>query len=260
MNTKYPIILVHGIMIKDVGRLRAFGRIEKALKKEGFTVYSAPTEAFGNIEYNADILQRYVDKILARHDVEKVNIIAHSKGGLDSIYMINNLGMADKVASLTAVSTPFKGSVISTRLLCRWPKFLIKMTAFLLNTFFRILGDKKPNALLATEQVSEKALRENPITLPEGVYCQSYSSTLKRGRDDLIMAIPLHMSKKEGQTETDAVIHKQSAIFGDYKGECVAGESFSHAQIIDFLTPKKKSLKIRCFYVNICKSLSTNGY
>ena len=39
---------------------------------------------------------------------EKVNIIAHSKGGLDSRYMITHLGLADKVASLTTVATPPK--------------------------------------------------------------------------------------------------------------------------------------------------------
>jgi triacylglycerol lipase len=44
---------------------------------------------------------------------EPVNIIAHSMGGLDARHMITHLGMADRVKSLTTVSTPHRGSYLA---------------------------------------------------------------------------------------------------------------------------------------------------
>ena len=51
MKTKYPIILVHGIVVKDFKKFKAFGKIEKILKDEGFIVYTATTDGFGTIKY-----------------------------------------------------------------------------------------------------------------------------------------------------------------------------------------------------------------
>ncbi len=33
-STRYPIVLVHGIVLKDIRFFKAFGRIEKELKKK----------------------------------------------------------------------------------------------------------------------------------------------------------------------------------------------------------------------------------
>ena len=45
--TKYPIILVHGIVIKNFKHFRAFGKIEKELRQKGFIVYSSNIDGFG---------------------------------------------------------------------------------------------------------------------------------------------------------------------------------------------------------------------
>ena len=92
MNTRYPIILVHGIAIKDFLFIKSFGKIDKVLSKQGYKVYKSKIDGFGTIENNAAILKEEILKILEDEDVSKVNIIAHSKGGLDSKYMINHLG------------------------------------------------------------------------------------------------------------------------------------------------------------------------
>ena len=48
----------------------------------------------------------------AEHEVVigKVNIIAHSLGGLDARQMLTHLGMGSRVASLTTVGTPHRGT------------------------------------------------------------------------------------------------------------------------------------------------------
>ena len=71
--TKYPIILVHGIVLKDFKHIRAFGKIEKHLKQEGFTVYTSKIDGFGTIETNAEQLKQEILEILKKENVEKIN-------------------------------------------------------------------------------------------------------------------------------------------------------------------------------------------
>ena len=93
MKSKYPIILVHGIMLKDFKFFKAFGKIEKALKDEGYYVETSKTDGFGTISNNAYQLKKQILRILDEQKTNKINIIAHSKGGLDAKDMIKNLGM-----------------------------------------------------------------------------------------------------------------------------------------------------------------------
>ena len=48
-------------------------------------------------------------QIIQKTGCEKVNIIAHSKGGLESRYAISQLGLSPYVASLTTINTPHHG-------------------------------------------------------------------------------------------------------------------------------------------------------
>ena len=257
--TKYPIVLVHGIMMKDVRHFKAFGRIEARLHDYGYLVYTANHDGLGSIENNAEQLKVYIEELLLRIGAEKVNIIAHSKGGLDALYMIDKLGMQDRVASVTFLSTPHKGSVIAEKLYelpcpVRW------CIATWLNIVYRILGDKNPDALEACRQ-----LRTNPLGVLEldhphdGIYMQSFSTTLEHGRDDFIMGIPLFFSHHYEQQPSDGLVSKSSSRFRHYRGDCVEG-SVSHSEIVDFMVKKKKKEKIYGFYVELAKELSEMGF
>ena len=134
MACKYPIILVHGLMVRHFKRFRAFGRIERVLADEGHDVHVATHDGFGSIETNAEQLRDYILKLLETTGAEKVNLIAHSKGGLDLKYMIKHFDMADKVASFTTLSTPHKGSAVASHI-WRLPMWIKKIIAFFINTF-----------------------------------------------------------------------------------------------------------------------------
>ena len=148
MKTKYPIVLVHGVALKDLKFIKSFGEIDRILRIQGHTVYKANIDGFGSISNNALQLKNEILKILENENVTKVNIIAHSKGGLDAKYMISNLDMEEHVASLTTLCTPHKGSPIATNIL-KFPKPLLKFVAFWINFWYRIFGDKHPDAYQA---------------------------------------------------------------------------------------------------------------
>ena len=60
MKNKYPIILVHGIIVKDFKIFKAFGKIEKSLKDAGYYVETSATDGFGTIENNAEQLKKQI--------------------------------------------------------------------------------------------------------------------------------------------------------------------------------------------------------
>ena len=259
MPCKYPVILVHGIAAKQVRLMNAFGRIGDKLSEADNKVYIADTDGFGTIETNASQLKEQILEILSESGCDKVNIIAHSKGGLDSKYMITELGMQDKVASLTTLCTPHKGSIIASKIweLPRWIKNTI---AFFINTFYKIvMRDKHPDSLRACEQLRHVNESEETLSFSYDVYCQSYSTTLERAGDCFIMALPMKLYKHFEKTKSDGLVTSDSAKFGNYRGNCL-DISISHVQIIDLFSKKSQKDKIYAFYIGICDELSEMGF
>lgn len=254
MATKYPIILVHGVALKEKKYFRAFGRIKEKLRADGYDVYIADTDAFGSIENNAAQLRDYIHRVLQVTGREKVNIIAHSKGGLDAKHMISNLYMEDKVASLTTLCTPHKGSIIASGI-WSWHDIFKKPIAFFINMFYKhILGDKNPDAMTVCRQLCYVDEALETVGFTDKVYCQSYSSTLRSGKDCFVMALPMRIYKHFSGKENDGMVSGESAKFANYKGDCLR-ESISHLQIVDILAKPKSREAIYDFYKSICKEL-----
>ena len=172
MATKYPLVLAHGIILKDLKFFKAFGRIERVLRENGHTVYTSKTDGVGKIQTNAEQLKAQIEEILRIENAEKVNIVAHSKGGLDTRYMLAELGMQHKVASVTFLCTPHKGSQIATKLYSL-PRPIKGFLSFWINFWYRLFGDRHPDVLEACRQLSAN---------PQGVkylepYAPSYVSS-----------------------------------------------------------------------------------
>jgi triacylglycerol lipase len=120
------------------GQLEYFQGVMKHLEKNRRVlggrgkVYVAdldPTDAISSraIQLRDFIQSRIYDHRKKEFRYEKVNVIAHSMGGLDARYMIANLAMdtadrspmAERVASLTTIGTPHLGSPFADYVLDR---------------------------------------------------------------------------------------------------------------------------------------------
>ena len=262
MKTRYPIILVHGLAIIDTVFRKSWGKIDEMLISQGYTVFRSKIDGFGTIESNAAALKNEVLGVLKKTNAEKVNIIAHSKGGLDSKYMIKELGMAKHVASLTTLCTPHHGSPVATGIM-NLPKPAVKVLAAVINVSYRALGDKNPDSYNAgLELMRVKEPESETLNIAEGVMCQSFSATVPNGKEaqDFVMAIPVVFSRfVEKDRATDGLVPRDSAIFGNYKGDCLDG-SVSHTEIVDFLLNAKKREKILGFYSELCRDLAKQGF
>jgi len=126
----YPIILTHGIARFDVGwnkliqldnqddpfldSFHYFRGIRTMLIKHGFSVYHSSVPWAEGVNKRAEQLRKNVWNALETTGAEKVNIIAHSMGGLDTRHMLfndRNLGRVhQKIASVTTIGTPHLGT------------------------------------------------------------------------------------------------------------------------------------------------------
>ena len=215
---KYPILLVHGMGFRDSKIINYWGRIPKVYKNLGCEVYYANQDSNATSETNAKIIARKIDEILLKTGKEKINIIAHSKGGIDCRYAITHLNMASKVASLTTISTPHNGS-ITMDFLMKFPHPIIRFGSFFTDLWYRILGDKKPETFKVINSfTTEKALEFNRLTPDSSkVFYQSYAFVMKNFCSDIFMWLPnLVVYLIEG--ENDGFLTPKAVEWGEFKG------------------------------------------
>ena len=109
-----PVVLVHGLFGFDrVGipgmRLHYFRGIVEHLEGLGCHAHAVRLPGAASVPERA---QRLVEAVTALGH-ERVDIIAHSMGGLDARYAVARLGLASRVRSLVTVGTPHRGSPIA---------------------------------------------------------------------------------------------------------------------------------------------------
>jgi triacylglycerol lipase len=111
---RHPVVLAHGLLGFDevaVGPSRhAYWRgIRHALEKDGCRVVVPRVPPVGSIADRAAVLTRAVNEVEGR----RVNVLAHSMGGLDARFAIARLGLDRRVAALVTVGTPHRGSPLA---------------------------------------------------------------------------------------------------------------------------------------------------
>ncbi len=114
-RTRYPVVLAHGVM--GVGTLGLGGTrrdyyfrgVADHLRALGLEVHCPSVPPLKSVAERAQALADYVEALPAR----KVNLVAHSMGGLDARYAIAHLGLARRVASLTTIGTPHRGTPVA---------------------------------------------------------------------------------------------------------------------------------------------------
>lgn len=114
-----PVILVHGTAENMNLNWRGAAPL---LANNGYCVFAfnyggktptSPLQGMEKIEDGAAVMAAFVDKVRAATGAPKVDVVAHSQGGLVTRYYLNNLGGAPKVDKLVALGTPNHGTTLS---------------------------------------------------------------------------------------------------------------------------------------------------
>ena len=233
---KYPVLLVHGMGFRDDKRIGYWGRIPKVLRDAGCDVYLSNQDSNGSIQSNGAFLQQRIQEVLAETGAEKVNVIAHSKGGLDTRYAISALDCGKYVASLTTLATPHNGSK-TVDWLMKLPTPLVRFVGFCADCWCYFLGDHAPNSYRVFCSFTTAEAEKFNIAHPDcpDVYYQSYAFVMQHPFSDFFLWIPNIVVKKiEG--ENDGLLPPESVKWGNFKGALrgVNGRGVSHLDEIDF--------------------------
>ncbi len=216
----YPIVLQHGLM--DGGLVTPFKNIQIELNKLRPT-FSYEVSPADHIAVRGKELAANIDKVLASTGAAKVNIIALSMGGLDARYAISTLKYGNRVATLTTVSTPHRGTPIADQVTNQ------KAFSPFLSIFSSLAGLTGDNVKLknAIADLSEEYVTKtfNPQNLDDSqVKYQSWGAISGIGSGDSIKAVllPGWSYIKDIRGPNDGLVPVSSAKWGTFKGTIVA--------------------------------------
>ena len=261
-HTKYPIVLVHGIFFRDWWIINYWGRIPKALKRNGATIYYGKQQSSNPVCKIAEELKNTLMKIINETGCEKVNIIAHSKGGLDSRYAISCLGMDQYIASLTTVNTPHRGCKFAEYLLKKIPSNVQQFINRKYNSLFKMLGDDSPDFLGGVNDLTYSSCVEfnKKVLDSDKVLYQSVTSKMK---NVFSASFPLNLGYllcKKFDGENDGLVSIDSAKWGNFLGLVIPkSKGISHGDIIDLTRKDLDGFDVCEYFVNIVKDLKNKG-
>ncbi|GAB3186107.1 alpha/beta hydrolase family protein [Micromonospora palomenae] len=103
-----PVIVVGGL----IGVSIAYEPIAARLRADGFrvSIFQIPGLGFGDIRESARAFKTYVDQVRASTGAAKVDLVAHSEGGLVSRWYVKFLGGADAVGRYVSLGSPQQGT------------------------------------------------------------------------------------------------------------------------------------------------------
>ena len=262
-KTRYPLLMVHGVFFRDSRFFNYWGRIPKELIKNGAVIFYGQQQSAASVKSSGEELSQRIKSIVNETGCEKVNIIAHSKGGLDSRFAISCLETDQYVASLTTINTPHRGCIFADYLLEKVPEKTRNAIANKYNTALKKLGDKNPDFLAAVTDLTAsqcKAMSESAPDVP-GVYYQSVSSKMTRARNGKFPLNVVYPLVRHFDGDNDGLVSVESAQWGENftmistKGK----RGISHADVIDLNRENIKGFDVREFYVSLVEGLKERG-
>jgi triacylglycerol lipase len=173
-QTKYPIVLVHGLLGFDaLGPIQYFYGVPAELRRSGATVYTASVSQSNSTEVRGEQLLKELQNLKAKYGHTKFNLVGHSHGGNTIRYVA---GVSPSlVASVTSVGTPHQGSKVAdglqgitnftgtTGLVAGVVNGLSSVVAFLSGS-----GSNPQNALASLQSLSTTGAQDFNRRFPQG--------------------------------------------------------------------------------------------
>lgn len=263
-KTKYPILLVHGVFFRDSKLFNYWGRIPKELKINGATVFYGNHQSADSVDNCARELSARIEEIVKSTGCEKVNVIAHSKGGLDCRYAIDRYGVGKYVASLTTVNSPHRGCEFAEYLKEELPPDIVKRIESFYNKMWRRFGDHHPDFMAAVTDLTANVCikRDSEMRPPDGIYCQSIGSVMNGSGGGRFPMNFSYVLVKHFNGENDGLVSEDSFAWGE-KYTLLRTDrkiGISHCDMIDLNRKDIDGFDVRDFYVDLVADLKKRGF
>ncbi len=221
-QTRYPVVFAHGMAFSDGALgINYWWDIIDDLDYEGADTYVASVNAMDSTVNKAKQFRQQFLEFLAVAGAAKGNIIGHSHGGIYTRYAITNLAMASKVASLTTICSPHRGSAVADVVFNVIPDSGQWLVGAILDyVYIFLIGDDNPSSLENGRNLIRSYMTNtfNPNTPnASGVYYQSWATRIYTITADLVLegtwALLLFY---EGAN--DGLVSVNSAKWGNFRG------------------------------------------
>ncbi len=259
---QHPVVMMHGFGL--LASLRRGGHLHNEamhLRSHGVLAYAPNVSPYHTIPFRAENWAALIDEILVETRAEKVNLIAHSMGGLDARYLISRLGLHDRVASLITIATPHRGSALADIVLETPGRVQSLMTdaakwvsdATMEGTpanFHRAVCDLTPEYVTTT---FNPEVPDHP-----DVRYWSYAAYAGRGTSIGINPIlsPLNIMLYSRQGPNDGFVAATSAVWG----ECLGTLEADHAQQIGIGRSIGSKFDSKGFFTELAEMLAAEGF
>lgn len=261
IQLKYPVLLCHGYggfssllspapMHKPCMRLRSFG-------VQAFAPNIVP---YATISTRAEQWVKIIQDLKKQYGYEKLNVVAHSMGGLDMRYAISQLNVADSVASLTTIATPHHGTSLA-ELVLNSPDTIREKLAEFIDWFGEsIFPSTKSNAVAAVQQLTRDYVTNefNPTILDtDGIQYYSYSAAVGKGTDQPLHPIYRIQNQLIYQHEgmNDSFVTDESARWGKHLGTL----PISHLEQIEIQVKDDRRPLVEKFWKELAENLNESN-
>lgn len=262
--TRYPVLMVHGVFFRDFRYFNYWGRIPKALETNGARIFYGNHQSAASVESSAHELSARIMEIVRETGCDKVNIIAHSKGGLDCRRALGFPDIAKHVATLTTINTPHRGCEFADYLLTKIPQEQQEIIARTYNAALKKLGDPNPDFLAAVNNLTASFCREFNENFPDvpGILYQSVGSKLNKSASGRFPLNFTYLLAKYFDGANDGLVGEKSFPWGSsYHILTVNGtRGISHGDMIDLNRENIAEFDVREFYVQLVADLKQRGY
>lgn len=262
-KTRYPLLMVHGVFFRDRKSFNYWGRIPEDLEKNGAVVYYGNQQSAESVADSGKHLAERIKQIAEETGCGKVNVIAHSKGGLDARCAITMWGAAPYVASLTTINSPHRGCQFADYILGKAPDGLLNAVAGQYNGALRKLGDTNPDFISAVKGLTHDACTRFNEECPDSpeVYYQSVGSksvSASGGR------FPLNLSYqfvKHFDGPNDGLVSVPSMEWGSNFVQVFPKKNrgITHGDMIDLNRENIDGFDVRETYVQMVSNLKERG-
>jgi|SRR5882672_10593872 len=202
---RHAVVLAHGVLGFDeivvAGRRhRYFRNISERLAAPGFDFHRPGVPPRASVPVRAGKLVALLRELPG----ERINVIAHSMGGLDARYAITRLGLASRVACLVTIGCPHFGTPLSNLPLARAAARFFGLAALndlsprALERFNQEVPDAKEVAYFSVVG-STRFLRTNPLLWPSHLFLSARAGP----NDGIVPAASQRWGKVLHEVEAD---------------------------------------------------------
>ncbi len=260
IQLRHPIFLCHGF--------GAFGSFVKPsplhdpcmlMREHGIVAFAPNIVPYASIETRASNWVSLINQVCEQYNIEKLNVVAHSMGGLDMRHALAHSNCSDKIASLTTVATPHRGTYLADFILKTPDKITEKLGEVVNWLGNNVYPAEKSDALNSVEQLTRKYAQEtfNPSTPTPDIPIFSYSAAVGKGTVRSLNPVFLFQNNQIYEKEgiNDSFVSVESATWGEHLGTI----PLSHVNQINIQVSKENKPIYFNFWIGVAKMLKEKG-